>query len=252
MNKLKIFLIAFGLITFLIGCKSTRKTVSTTETINAEMVLKQLLKNQVKADWLDAQVKITYKDASMSQTANANVRMKKDSLVWISVKKLGFEVVRAQVTKDSVYFLDRFNQNYAVKDLNFLSKMYNLPASLETLQALLLGNPIFFSTSDLQLESTAQQHHLFTKAEKNSDFWVNKENGQLQQMRLQDGSNTMNLWTENYQQISDNQYFSSIRKIDVTSPELENLNLILEFTKVELNQPKTIRFEIPTHYTRLD
>ncbi|NJL74266.1 MAG: DUF4292 domain-containing protein, partial [Saprospiraceae bacterium] len=144
MNKLRIFLIGCGVIALLSSCRSTKKTISTTETIYVETVLKQLLKTQIKADWLDAQVKITYKDASMSQTANANVRMKKDSLVWISVKKLGFEVVRAQVTKDSVYFLDRFNQNYAVKDLNFLSEMYSLPASLETLQALLLGNPIFF------------------------------------------------------------------------------------------------------------
>jgi hypothetical protein len=252
MNKSTFILFVVIALVSLSACKSTKKISTSNGTVTATTVFEQLVKQQTNANWLDAQLKITYKDASMTQTANANVRMKKDSVVWISVKKLGFEIVRAQVTKDSVYFLDRFNQNYGVKDLEFLSKMYNLPASLETLQALLLGNPIFFSSSNWQLESLDQQHHLFARSDKNSDFWINKSNGQLQAMALQDGTNKLDLKLENYQLNEANQYFSYIRKIDVTSSEAENLNLVLEFTKVELNQPKTIRFEIPNNYTRLD
>lgn len=127
------------------ACKS-KKILEEKEVITAGNLKQTLIKNQVRADWMDAKVKVNYNDGYMSQGATAHIRIAKDSLVWMSVRKLGLEVARLQVTQDSVYFVDRFNQQYTVADLNFLSKMYSLPASLGSFQALLLGNPIFFPT----------------------------------------------------------------------------------------------------------
>ncbi|NUN99649.1 MAG: DUF4292 domain-containing protein [Saprospiraceae bacterium] len=220
-----------------------------------EGVMDQLVRHQLYAEWLDAKAKISYNDGYQSVTANAIIKMRKDSILWIAIKKLGFEVARMQVTRDSVYILDRLNNQYAIKDLNYLESSFNIPANLQMLQALVLGNPVFFTRKNLQMETAEGAYHLWGKDEmKENHFWMNRQLLLLEKTSLTDDrtGRKMALELKEHADLPDNQKFSYLRQLELNSRETGNVTAEISFSSVEINNPIEIRFEIPERYTRME
>lgn len=215
----------------------------------------QLVRNQVYAEWLDAKAKISYNDGYQTISANASIKMRKDSILWVSIKKLGFEVARMQVTRDSVYILDRLNNEYDIKDLSYLESSLNIPANLQMLQAFLLGNPVFFTRKNLQLETAESGYHLWGKDEmKENHFWMNRQQLLLEKTTLSDGRSGRNMALElkEHADLTGNQKFSYLRLLELNSRETGKVNAEISFSSVEINNPIEIQFEIPERYTRMD
>jgi len=220
-----------------------------------EGMLDHLVRNQVYAEWFDAKAKISYDDGYQSVSANATIKMRKDSILWIAVKKLGFEVARMQVTRDSVYILDRLNNQFAVKDLSYLESTLNMPANLQMLQAFLLGNPVFFTRRNLQIESKDGGYHLWGKDEgKENHFWMNGKQLLLEKTTLSDSRAGRNVALElkEHADLTGNQKFSYLRQLELNSRETGKVSAEISFSSVEINNPIEIRFEIPERYTRMD
>ncbi len=220
-----------------------------------EAMMDQLVRNQVHAEWLDAKAKISYNDGYQTISANATIKMRKDSILWIAVKKLGFEVARMQVTRDSVYILDRLNNEYDIKDLSYLESSLNIPANLQMLQAFLLGNPVFFTRKNLQLEAAESGYHLWGKDEmRENHFWMNGKQLLLEKTTLSDGRSGRNMALElkEHADLTGNQKFSYLRQLELNSRETGKVNAEISFSSVEINNPIEIHFEIPERYTRMD
>lgn len=257
MNKsftaLAVLLLSAGLLMGT-GCKSTKGTSATKEaTISAAGLLDYMVKNQVKAKWFSGKAKLDFSGAGMNVSANATIKMLKDSVVWVSVRKFGFEVGRALVTRDSVYVINRFANEYTVKDLSYLQKNYNLPASLETLQQVILGNP-YFTTRDLSAEITPQAFVLSGNGSMASEYHLSNPGMLLQRMAFSEAQakRNMNMLLEEYGQTADKQNFSYLRRISVDSPETGKADISIKFSQVDINVPDDIQFEMPKGYKTMD
>lgn len=69
------------------------------------------------------------------------LRMRKDSLVWLSVTAtMGVEVLRAKVSNDSAWIVSRLEKTYLAEPLDTLAFLLGMPLSLPWLQNLLLDN----------------------------------------------------------------------------------------------------------------
>ncbi|TGE17852.1 DUF4292 domain-containing protein [Hymenobacter elongatus] len=89
--------------------------------------------------YLKAKGKIKIDSPQLQQTANLNLRVRKDSAIWLSVS-LGIEGVRAYITRDSVQVINYLQREYYAGDFAYLSRLLNVPVTFDRLQALLLGN----------------------------------------------------------------------------------------------------------------
>jgi hypothetical protein len=47
-------------------------------------------------------------------------------------------------------------------------------------------------------------------------------------------------------------WFPYLRTLEASSPETGEMRLSIELNEVEFNVPKSIRFEIPAHYEKVD
>ncbi len=237
------------------GCKSTRSTrTGDTGQATPSQLMEALLAGQFKANWLEAKAKITFDDGNQQLSVNASIKMRKDSLLWASIKKLGFEIARVQVTPDSVYIIDRINNEYAVRDIKYLEKQVSAPASLNTLQALLLGNPIFFTTRDLQAEAKLPYYHLFGEKDGlENHFWLSADNRQLKKMDFNDQRErrSVSMALEEYAKVSNRQDFSYLRNMEMQSSATGKVQVELRFSEVEIDKPLDMRFDIPQRYTRV-
>lgn len=91
--------------------------------------------------YLTAKSKISFKSPEQDiDNANINIRVRKDSLIWLSVSKLGIEAVRGIITRDSITIIDKIHREYTVYDFPTLSRQFNFEMNFALLQALIVGN----------------------------------------------------------------------------------------------------------------
>ncbi|MEZ4933273.1 MAG: DUF4292 domain-containing protein [Saprospiraceae bacterium] len=149
LNKSTLF-IALLFLLFGLACNPARRAQKDNLKPKSEKYLmKRLLSNQVSADWLGTKAKVSYRDEYMRESFTAYIRMKKDSAIWMSFKKFSFEGARALITPDSIFVIDRINNQYLAKPFSYAQQEYHLPVGFAGLQAMLLGNPVFFSSNEV-------------------------------------------------------------------------------------------------------
>lgn len=237
------------------GCGSAKKGTKNVRKRSAEFIMQQVAENQVRADWLDARARISYADEDMSVRGTALIRIQRDSLVWMSVRKLGFEVARVQVTPDSVYVIDRINNEYRIFDLGYIQSSYNLPADFQLLQTILIGNAWFSGTVRPSVETSAEAYVLSEKSPlRNLTYRVRSSDFRLSAISIDEpvADRSVQLRLSEYQPTADDQLFAYFRTFNITSPETGAISMDMKFSAVTLNQPKSTRFEIPERYTRME
>lgn len=222
---------------------------------SAEALVEHLVKNQVKAEWMYARAKVRYDDKYQGFGASATIQLRKDSVLWMNIKKFGLEVARVQITADSIYILDRINNEYYIEGIDYIEKSYNMPASFSTLQALILGNPVFFNRNELIAAHKELFVHLEGKGDRFDSRYVLDATGLLLRSMSFGEVQTdrkLDYELEDYRLTADKQNFSYIRKLDLDSQETGKSSLEIKLNKVEFDVPKSIRFEIPERYTKAD
>ncbi len=93
-------------------------------------------------EWMTANLDIQAEGNGMSfDNLSGQLRMRNDSIVWLSVTAtMGVEVLRAKVSNDSVWILNRMEKTYLAEPLDSLGAKVGMPLSLPLVQTLLLDN----------------------------------------------------------------------------------------------------------------
>lgn len=93
-------------------------------------------------EWMTANLDIQAEGNGMSfDNLSGQLRMRNDSIVWLSVTAtMGVEVLRAKVSNDSVWILNRMEKTYLAEPLDSLCAKVGMPLSLPLVQTLLLDN----------------------------------------------------------------------------------------------------------------
>ena len=78
----------------------------------------------ISPNWLSINSKIKIEKEGQNTIVNANIRVKKDSVIWVSLKApLGIEVLRTLITPDSIYFMSRMDKTYFIKPISHKEKL---------------------------------------------------------------------------------------------------------------------------------
>ena len=102
-------------------------------------------------EWMSAKMNGELKTENVETALNSQLstlsftgtlRMRRDSTIWISASALmGIENVRALITQDSVFLINRMNQTYLAENLEETCRGVSLPPmTVQDFQAVLLGN----------------------------------------------------------------------------------------------------------------
>ncbi len=143
---------------------------------------------ELKFDYLTSRGKITYKDPTQEFTSPVDIRMKRDSVIWMSVKPmLGIEAARIMITKDSVLIIDRYNKNMMLFSFDSLSRKVNFPLDFKMVEAMMIGNlPISVENARAKI---AIEPEYFKIKQKQGDFelvsLVSREHHKLQRIDVE-------------------------------------------------------------------
>ena len=254
--KTTFYLFLFGLL--LASCKSKKNQIPVDQNLtekSTSFLLKALGKNKIEAEWLTAKSKIRYKDENEKINLTSYIRMRKDSVLWFNIKKAGQEFARIQITTDSVYIINRHDKEYAIRSLESFSSGYNMPSSFEAIQTIVLGNVLYLSNLKPDSKIDDNQYHLFVEKDNvRAEYWLEGQTHHLNQMRFSDVRNdrTFTMTFDNYKELDDKQIFSYFRNLNVSGKNSGEMDIDIKLSDVEINEPKSIKFEIPSRYKKID
>ncbi len=210
---------------------------------------------ELEVEWLSAKARITYKDEAETTKFNANIRMRKDSVIWMNIKKLSVEAFRVLITQDSIYIIDRLKKKYYIHGLDFVEEKFNFPGQFQALQTAILGNPYFFDKQKLTADIADQQYQLTSGPEirTRSKYLLNGLDYSLESMSFFDVERDRKLGIDlsNYLAVVDDLIFPHKRTYTVESEETGDAKIDMKFSKVELNVPKNILFSVSDRYERV-
>jgi len=117
-----IILFAF-VMTISISCQTLRNLGKTNAGLTQKQVVKKMIENDKKLESLSA--KFSIETNLIDQKPNGSIRMKQDSIVWISISALlNIEVARLKATRDSAVIINKLNGTYCKTDVYELSKKF--------------------------------------------------------------------------------------------------------------------------------
>lgn len=147
------------------------------------------LYNEVTTNYLDyktinfKKINISYEQKDKKQEFRGSVRILKDSIIWLSISKMGIEGVRVKLTPDSVFFIDRLHREYMMTDYSYLNKRFNLELDYYLVQSILTNQlpeyrvPEKFSFLRNFKSKKTNMHYLFySKKRKDKKYWKEQRN----------------------------------------------------------------------------
>ena len=110
MMRNRLFIVLFALLLTASSCASRKKTVAP--------ALPQSF------EWLTANLSIQAEGNGMAYNdLSGQLRMRKDSIVWLSVTAtMGVEVLRAKISNDSIWILNRLEKTYLAEHVDSLDQ----------------------------------------------------------------------------------------------------------------------------------
>ncbi|MFI5135760.1 MAG: DUF4292 domain-containing protein [Chitinophagales bacterium] len=243
MNKL----LAAAAITFLFASCKTQSVVTKTSTAPAPpksdvstAIVDSLKAHPFQFEWLNAKAKVSVNNAGDETDFTANIRMRKDSAIWISISPaLGIEVARMLMTRDSIRVIDRLNKQRFTRSYDFFKTYTSMPVDFFSVQNLITGNPIFLQ--DHYAVSSRDSVIVLTALQSTSgDSLVIARNFLPLYQMLTDSASSLSTSNSQYD-IQYNPPFSLWRKIIIRHPA--EMDIEITFSKIKLNEPVKFPFK---------
>ncbi len=242
------------------ACQKRNLSTSKLKKRSSEYILKQLNQNKKELDWWSAKALISYQDDNQRIKFSSYIRVREDSLIWMNVKKLGVEGARLQLTPDSAYVIDRQNKEYIVQSLGFINRQFDLPNTIgqfmtfDNIINIFYGNPVLLPMQEIKVDRDEINYTLSGEYDDvKSSYQINGNSFELSEVKYTDAytQNELLLSYSDYRETENQSNFSYFRTIQIENPAIGNMQLKIELSKVEFNVPKTIRFEVPSSYTKV-
>ena len=268
------------------ACKSTKKTTTTTTTtqttpttptnnttntptntttapLSITAILDMMDANAPVATRLSGDGNVDIESSQLNQSANTMIRFRRDSVIWLNVKKFGFNVARAQITRDSVFMINYFQSSYIAQPLRYVEQKFGLPADFDLLQNFLLGKPIFLTDKKQLTLNTPKENAVILRGSNdrwNAEYQFDFTSKQLTEMTFSEpkAQRTLKISYQNYAPLADadgkQRPFAYLRTIVIESPQTGKAKVAIEIEaeSLEVNVVKSIKFEIPSDYKRMD
>lgn len=218
--------------------------------------LAQVQNKRIEFTTFTAKVDVDYKGSDgKSHDVNANIRMHKDSVIWISLNAtlLSIEGLRLIITKDSVKLLNKLEKTYAARGISFLQEATSLPLNLPILQNLIIGNPVYLDSNIIRY---ANANGTITMVSLGTFFknliTLNEADKSIIHSKLTDNdvfrNRTADLSYSDYENKKGPQ-FATRRQIVVS--ERGRLEVKLNFKNYGFNEEVSFPFSVPKNYARL-
>src|SRR5688572_23309358 len=211
---------------------------------------------EIDFEYLQGKARMVLRDANKERDVKANIRVRKDSVIWMTFSVIGVQGGKALINKDSITIVSNVDKEYYVFDYDELSKRYNFDINFNVIQSAMLGNLIQPRTDT---DDVVQETSFFLLKQDietiNIANYVNSASMKIEKVEMKEGNtnNSLVLNYSNFQPLSNKlfPYNGTISLFYKTLSGILNTTIIFEYNKAEVGDKELkFPFNIPKRYVR--
>jgi hypothetical protein len=244
------WLLLFALILVAAGC--SKKVIAPTTSIASST----LAIEEIDFEYLHGKSRMVLKDGNKEREVKANVRVRKDSVIWMNFTVIGVQGGRALINQDSITIVSNVDKEYFVFDYKELSRRFNFEINYKVIQSAMLGNLLMERSSADTVEQKSGTY-LLSQSSGHVDVmnFISAVNMKIQKVEFKenDTHNSLSINYGDFQPVGNKlfPYNGTINLFYKTAAGLLNTTIIFEYTKVEVGDKELkFPFNIPKKYVR--
>jgi len=112
---------------------------------NAYSLMTKLKANNHNYHWISAHFSADYDNDTSHESISGVVRMRKDSIIWMTVSELGvYTALHAKLDADSVMYIDHYHGEYFKGTYDYLDTLLREDVDFDLIQSVMVGNSLEF------------------------------------------------------------------------------------------------------------
>jgi hypothetical protein len=230
------------------SCSILQKSTKTFSSLSASDIVSRSQQNMVEFNWFSAKVSGTAFVQEKAMPINGSIRIKKDSIIWISVSAIfGIEAARMVLTPDSLKMINRLNSTYVVSDISSLSSRFGISYSYKQIEEMLVGN---WSLEDLDWKVELD----------NDQYMLNYLNQDFSALAKIDTLFNLVEYSQTSSSVSQSMWLNYPNFVEVDYKKLpqaiklnfvqdkKKLKIDFKYSKILIDKEKSLNFSIPNGY----
>mgnify|MGYP000244332519 CR=1 FL=1 len=243
-------------ILLLVSCKSKQgvKELAAGESLVAAKIINEHYAD--KKDFLTLNIRTTarYKDDKQSHSVSADIRIKKNEIIWINIKILGFPVAKALITPNKVSYYEKINGSYFEGDFSLLSKWLGTDLDFNKVQNLFIGSALDDLTASKYVAKIENNLYQLTEKEQSNTlktFYFEAANFLLKKETiLQTKENrSLEIYYTSHEKLN-NMFLPNV--INIKAQQKDTVFIDLEYKNIIFNEDLSYPFSIPSGYDQIN
>lgn len=250
-----LFLLCFSLL-MLVSCKSKAALLEGTASnlLTSDKVIENHYNNKTDFSTLYIKANVKYNDEKQSQSVTAEIKIKKNEQILVSIRFLGITMAKALITPTEVKYYDKINNNYFEGDYSGLSKWLGTDLDFDKVQNLLLGKAM----DDLHKSKyvVSIMNKMF-RLEDNSDannsksFFFESENFLIKQQEINQPNSERALQIAYPEYKKYDEMILPISFVIDASNKNKKTNINIEYKNVSFNEELSFPYNVPDGFERI-
>jgi len=199
-------------------------------------------------DWFTANIRGESNLNGTEQTFSAHLRIRKDSVILMSINALlGIEIIRVQLTRDSIKILNRLNSTYFKEKTSELFEPVGVPFGYKEIENIFFGIQPFGQFKEFTHNDTNEGYSL-SATHKTSKLSLALSNGYVAKelVYIHDGNTKIKIAYLNQTTIN-NYNFPKSFDVELVKKK-QTATTSIRYSNIVVNRPKKVKFSIPSSY----
>lgn len=238
---------------------------------SGKVLAKYMRENELDFKYAEAKFNCELTLDNEDHSFNVNVRCRKDSVIWLSISKLGIPAARALITKDTVKIsissiAGGGSGKYFIGDFTYINELLQTDLDYDMIQALLFGNSAAFYDEDERLKpgkdkvncnyflSTVKKrtakkinNGMIQPDENYQTMWLNPNTWKIVMLEFEDvkTKRKFNACYDEFKPVDN--YLAPYKLVySITSEKI--IKAEVRYAKITLNEVQAFPFKIPSSY----
>lgn len=242
-----------------VSCKVKGKVVEETKkadsnNISAERIVKNFYANKNEFNTLYIKSNVKYRDEKQSQNLTAEIKIKKDEQILVSIRFLGITMAKALITPTSVSYYEKLNSTYFEGDFSTLSKWLGTDLDYNKVQNILVGQAMDDLTKGKYQDSLVDQSYRLEDLSKNNTkklFFFDKNSFLLNKQAISQTNENRNIEVlySDYKKYNEISIPSDI--VINAEQDKGKTEINLGYNNITVNEELNFPYSVPNGYKRI-
>lgn len=228
-------------------------TLDSTGTAASQKIIAGHYANKIDFSTLYIRASAKYKHGDDSQSVSAEIKIKKDEQILVSIRVLGITMAKALITPKEVKYYEKLNGNYFEGDYASLGKWLGTDLDFYKVQNMLIGKPIDDLTKGKYSFSETDKFYKLNAKEGTTDKTFSFEAGNFllkkQEVNQPDKERNFEANYPNFQEFA-----TAILPASLTINAFqknEKTTIIIDYNSITFNEELTFPYSVPEGYDRI-